>query len=173
MNKVILIGRLTKDPDLRYTQSGMAVCQFTLAVNKNLSKDKKEEMEAQNKPTADFPRIVVWGKMGENASRYLKKGSQCAVEGQFRRVLMKIIMAIGFTLQILLLNRSNFLPEQRRTIRIIILIRILAKIIKIVLRAITEQITKISLMMILKMCKMIIESRFNELLNTIIYVKSN
>lgn len=81
MNKVVLIGRLTKDPDLRYTQSGMAVCQFTLAVNKNLSKDKKEEMEAQNKPTADFPRIIVWGKMGENASRYLKKGSQCAIDG--------------------------------------------------------------------------------------------
>ena len=81
MNKVVLIGRLTKDPDLRYTQSGMAVCQFTLAVNKNLSKDKKEEMEAQNKATADFPRIVVWGKMGENASRYLKKGSQCAIDG--------------------------------------------------------------------------------------------
>ena len=81
MNKVVLIGYLTKDPDLRYTQSGMAVCQFTLAVNKNLSKDKKEEMEAQNKATADFPRIVVWGKMGENASRYLKKGSQCAVDG--------------------------------------------------------------------------------------------
>ncbi len=84
MNKVVLIGRLTKDPDLRYTQSGMAVCQFTLAVNKNLSKDKKEEMEAQNKPTADFPRIVVWGKMGENASRYLKKGRQCAVEGSIQ-----------------------------------------------------------------------------------------
>lgn len=81
MNKVLLIGRLTKDPDLRYTQSGMAVCQFVLAVNKNLSKDKKEEMEVQNKPTADFPRIIIWGKMGENASRYLKKGSQCAIEG--------------------------------------------------------------------------------------------
>lgn len=84
MNKVVLIGRLTKDPDLRYTQSGMAVCQFTLAVNKNLSKDKKEEMEAQNKPTADFPRIVVWDKMGENASRYLKKGSQCAIDGSIQ-----------------------------------------------------------------------------------------
>lgn len=84
MNKVILIGRLTKDPDLRYTQSGMAVCQFTLAVNKNLSKDKKEEMEAQNKPTADFPRIIVWDKMGENASRYLKKGSQCAIDGSIQ-----------------------------------------------------------------------------------------
>lgn len=84
MNKVLLIGRLTKDPELRYTQSGMAVCQFTLAVNKNLSKDKKEEMEAQNKATADFPRIVVWGKMGENASRYLKKGSQCAIDGSIQ-----------------------------------------------------------------------------------------
>lgn len=84
MNKVLLIGYLTKDPDLRYTQSGMAVCQFTLAVNKNLSKDKKEEMEAQNKATAGFPRIVVWGKMGENASKYLKKGSQCAIDGSIQ-----------------------------------------------------------------------------------------
>lgn len=89
MNKVVLIGRLTKDPDLRYTQSGMAVCQFTLAVNKNLSKDKKEELEAQNKPTADFPRIIIWGKMGENASRYLKKGSQCAVEGSIQTGMYK------------------------------------------------------------------------------------
>lgn len=84
MNKVILIGRLTKDPDLRYTQSGMAVCQFTLAVNKNLSKDKKEEMEAQNKPTADFPRIVVWGKQAESLCQYLGKGSRCAIEGSIQ-----------------------------------------------------------------------------------------
>lgn len=84
MNKVVLIGRLTKDPELRYTQSGMAVCQFTLAVNKNLSKDKKDEMEAQNKATADFPRIIIWGKMAENASKYLKKGSQCAVDGSIQ-----------------------------------------------------------------------------------------
>lgn len=89
LNKVIIIGRLTKDPDLRYTQSGMAVCQFTLAVNKNLSKEKKEEMEAQNKATADFPRIIVWGKMGENASRYLKKGKQCAVEGSIQTGMYK------------------------------------------------------------------------------------
>lgn len=89
LNKVIIIGRLTKDPDLRYTQSGIAVCQFTLAVNKNLSKEKKEEMEAQNKATADFPRIIVWGKMGENASRYLKKGKQCAVEGSIQTGMYK------------------------------------------------------------------------------------
>ena len=84
MNKVILIGRLVRDPELRYTQSNQAVCNFTLAVDKNLSKDKREEAEAAGRPTADFPRIIVWGKMGENASRYLFKGSQCAVEGRIQ-----------------------------------------------------------------------------------------
>lgn len=84
MNKVILIGRLVRDPELRYTQSNQAVCNFTLAVDKKLSKEKREEAEAAGRPTADFPRIIVWGKMGENASRYLFKGSQCAVEGRIQ-----------------------------------------------------------------------------------------
>lgn len=84
MNKVILIGRLVRDPELRYTQSNQAVCNFTLAVDKNLSKDKREEAEAAGRPTADFPRIIVWGKMAENASRYLFKGSQCAVDGRIQ-----------------------------------------------------------------------------------------
>lgn len=84
MNKVILIGRLVRDPELKYTQSNQAVCKFTLAVDKNLSKDKREEAEAAGRPTADFPRIIVWGKAGENASRYLFKGSQCAVEGRIQ-----------------------------------------------------------------------------------------
>ena len=61
MNKVFLIGRLTKDPDLRYTQSGQAVVSFALAVDRGLSKQKRQEMESQNRPTADFPRITVWG----------------------------------------------------------------------------------------------------------------
>ena len=84
MNKVILIGRLTRDPELRYTQSNQAVCTFTLAVDKKLSREKREEAEAAGRPTADFPRIIVWGKMGENASRYLFKGSQCAIEGRIQ-----------------------------------------------------------------------------------------
>lgn len=84
MNKVILIGRLVRDPELRYTQSNQAVCTFTLAVDKKLSREKREEAEAAGRPTADFPRIIVWGKMGENASRYLFKGSQCAVEGRIQ-----------------------------------------------------------------------------------------
>ena len=84
MNKVILIGRLVRDPELKYTQSNQAVCKFTLAVDKNLSKDKREDAEAAGRPTADFPRVVVWGKAGENASRYLFKGSQCAVDGRIQ-----------------------------------------------------------------------------------------
>ncbi|WP_311538424.1 single-stranded DNA-binding protein [uncultured Anaerococcus sp.] len=84
MNKVILIGRLTKDPELRYTQSNQAVCTFTLALDRKMSRDKREEAEANNRPTADFPRVIVWGKMGENASRYLFKGSQCAVDGRIQ-----------------------------------------------------------------------------------------
>lgn len=84
MNKVILIGRLVRDPELRYTQLNQAVCTFTLAIDKRLSREKREEAEAANRPTADFPRITVWGKQAENASRYLFKGSQCAVEGRIQ-----------------------------------------------------------------------------------------
>mgnify|MGYP001941885217 CR=1 FL=1 len=84
MNRVIIIGRLTKDPELRYTQSNQAVCTFTLALDRKMSRDKREEAEASNRQTADFPRVIVWGKMGENASRYLYKGSQCAVEGRIQ-----------------------------------------------------------------------------------------
>lgn len=84
MNVVNLIGRLVRDPELRYTQSQMAVCSFTLAVDKGLSRDKREELESAGRPTADFPRIMVWGKQAENVSRYLSKGSQCAVIGRIQ-----------------------------------------------------------------------------------------
>lgn len=84
MNSVNLIGRITRDPELRYTQSQMAVCTFTLAVDKGLSRDKRQEMESAGKPTADFPRIMVFGKMAENTSTYLSKGSQCAVIGRIQ-----------------------------------------------------------------------------------------
>ena len=84
MNKVLLIGRLTRDPELRYTQSNQAFCTFTLALDRKMSGDKREEAEAAGRPTADFPRVIVWGKMGENASRYLSKGRQCAVEGRIQ-----------------------------------------------------------------------------------------
>ncbi len=82
MNNVTLIGRLTRDPELRYVAgSGNAVAQFTLAVDKRLSKDKRQQFEAQGKPTADFIRIVVWGRSAENCANYLKKGRLVAVQG--------------------------------------------------------------------------------------------
>lgn len=84
MNSVNIIGRLVRDPELRYTQSQQAVCSFTLAVDKGLARDKREELESAGKPTADFPRIMVWGKQGENVSRYLSKGSQCGVIGRIQ-----------------------------------------------------------------------------------------
>ena len=85
MNNVVLIGRLTRDPELRYIPgSGTAVSTFSLAVDKNLSRDKKQEMESKNQPTADFIRIVVWGKTAENCANYLAKGRLVAVQGRIQ-----------------------------------------------------------------------------------------
>lgn len=82
MNRVYLIGKLVRDIDLRYTQTNKAVANFTLACDRQMTREKREEAEANSYPTADFPRVVVWGKQAENASRYLKKGDQCAIEGR-------------------------------------------------------------------------------------------
>ncbi len=85
MNNVTLIGRLVKDPELRFISgSQTAVANFTLAVNKDLSKSKKQEFESQGKPTADFIRIVVWGKQAENCSQYLSKGKLIAINGSIQ-----------------------------------------------------------------------------------------
>lgn len=82
MNKVLLTGRLVRDLELRHTQGGTANVSFSLAVDKNLSRDKREEFENQGRPTADFPRVVVWGNMAENLARYCGKGSQIGVVGR-------------------------------------------------------------------------------------------
>ena len=84
MNNVVLIGRLTKDPELRYTQSGTAVARFALAVDKQLSREKKQEFEAKGQPTADFINITVWGRMAENCANYLAKGRLTAVNGRIQ-----------------------------------------------------------------------------------------
>lgn len=86
MNNVVLIGRLTRDPELKYTSSQRAYCQFTLAVTRDFSKEKKMEFQNSGKNTADFIRIVVWGLKLESCSRYLKKGRQCAVLGSITTV---------------------------------------------------------------------------------------
>ena len=76
MNKVILIGRLTKDPELSYLQSGTAVAKFTLAVNRR----KREGHEQE----ADFIPIVTWQKQAENCANFIGKGSLVAVEGRLQ-----------------------------------------------------------------------------------------
>ena len=77
MNKVILIGRITRDPELRHTQSGIAVCQITVAINRRVSSQS-------GGPDADFIQVAVWDKQAENVSKYLRKGSQVAVEGRIQ-----------------------------------------------------------------------------------------
>lgn len=77
MNKVILIGRLTRDPELRYTQSGSAVCSFTLAVDRAFTNQQGER-------EADFIDIVVWNKAAENVAKYMAKGRQVAVDGRLQ-----------------------------------------------------------------------------------------
>ena len=76
MNKVILIGRLVKDPELRYTSSDIPVVQFTLAVNRNFSRNGERQ--------ADFISCVAWRNLAENLAKYMKKGSQIALEGQIQ-----------------------------------------------------------------------------------------
>lgn len=75
MNRVILMGRLTGDPESRKTQSGKAATRFRLAVDR---KGKREE----GKQNADFVNVVAWDKLGEFAASYLKKGTRVAVEGR-------------------------------------------------------------------------------------------
>ena len=78
MNKVVLIGRLTRDPELRYTSgNNTAVCNFTIAVDRGFTGQSGER-------EADFINIVVWNKQAENVKNYLAKGSQVAVEGRIQ-----------------------------------------------------------------------------------------
>lgn len=77
MNKVFLIGRLTRDPELRYTGSNIPVATFSLAVNRNFSNQAGER-------EADFINIVVWRKQAENVKNYLAQGSQVAIDGRIQ-----------------------------------------------------------------------------------------
>ncbi|MNN15914.1 Single-stranded DNA-binding protein ssb [compost metagenome] len=77
LNQVTLIGRLTKDPELRYTPAGAAVVQFTLAVDRPFTNQGGEK-------EADFLPVVAWKALAENVANYLKKGHQAAVTGRIQ-----------------------------------------------------------------------------------------
>lgn len=76
MNSVTLIGRLTKDPEVRYTGDQMAVASFTLAIDRPTRPDKEK--------VADFPKVTVFGKQAENCEKFLKKGRLVAIEGRIQ-----------------------------------------------------------------------------------------
>lgn len=77
LNRTILIGRLTKDPELRYTPAGVAVAQFTLAVDRPFSNQSGER-------EADFIPVVTWRQLAETCANYLRKGRLAAVEGRIQ-----------------------------------------------------------------------------------------
>jgi single-strand DNA-binding protein len=77
INRVIIVGRLTADPSLRYTAGGVAVCSFTLAVNRPFTNQKGER-------EADFIQCVAWRKAGENVANFLRKGNLVGVDGRLQ-----------------------------------------------------------------------------------------
>ena len=76
MNKLFIVGNLTRDPELRTTSSGISVCSFTVAVNRRRSSNAPA-----GQPEADFFRVSAWRALGENCQRYLAKGRKVAVTG--------------------------------------------------------------------------------------------
>ena len=83
MNRVILMGRLTRDPDVRYSQGGegsMAVARYTLAVDRRRTRSN----ESSNEQTADFISCVAFGRNGEFAEKYLKQGTKIAITGRIQ-----------------------------------------------------------------------------------------
>ncbi len=79
VNKVILVGNLGADPELKYTPAGKAVCNFSIATTESW-KDKGGEKQEKT----EWHRLVVWGEVGENCSKYLAKGRACYVEGRLQ-----------------------------------------------------------------------------------------
>jgi single-strand DNA-binding protein len=79
LNHVVLIGRLTRDAELKYTASGQAVCKFSIAVNRRRKNGDQWEDEA------NFFDIVLWGRQGESLNQYLVKGKMIGVEGELRQ----------------------------------------------------------------------------------------
>jgi single-strand DNA-binding protein len=77
LNRIVLIGRLTRDPELRYTQNGIAVATFSLAVDRNFK-------NAAGEKETDFINIVVWRGQAENCANYLSKGKLAAVDGRLQ-----------------------------------------------------------------------------------------
>lgn len=84
MNNVNILGRLTRDVDLRMTTSNLAIGRFNVAVDRKLSKEKRQEAEKNNQPTADFISCIAFGRTAENIATYFNKGQRIAVSGHIQ-----------------------------------------------------------------------------------------
>lgn len=84
MNNVVIIGRAVREVEMKYTQGGLAVANITLAVDRSMSKAKKEEAQAKGEPTADFIRVVAFSHTAEFLGNYLGKGKMVAVNGRIQ-----------------------------------------------------------------------------------------
>jgi len=108
VNKVILVGNLGQDPEVRYTPSGSAVANITLAT----SESWRDKQTGENKEVTEWHRVVLFGKLAEVAGEYLRKGSQVYIEGQLRtrkwqdnsgqdRYTTEIVVNVGGVMQML------------------------------------------------------------------------
>lgn len=79
VNRVILLGNLGRDPEIRFTNSGQAVCNFSVATNESWT-----DKDGQKKERTEWHKVVVWGKLGELCGEYLKKGRQVFIEGKLQ-----------------------------------------------------------------------------------------
>ena len=84
MNVVVLVGRLTKDPELRYTPNGKAFARFSLAIDRMYGRERKAKAEAEGKATADFINITAWNTTAEIIAQYGAKGNRIGVEGRIQ-----------------------------------------------------------------------------------------
>ena len=112
MNLVVLYGRLTKDPELRYSQSGTANTFATVAVDRGLSKEKRQEAEAAGQPTADFIGIKAFGKTAEMLANYFKKGNRIAVEGKIATGSYEKNGQVIYTTDVIV-NRVHFIESAK------------------------------------------------------------
>ncbi|QJC27999.1 single-stranded DNA-binding protein [Enterobacteriaceae endosymbiont of Plateumaris braccata] len=114
INKVILIGNLGKDPEIRYMPNGNAVVNIIMATSENW----KDKQTKENKEKTEWHRIVIFGKLAEIANEYLRKGSQIYIEGSLQtrkwqdqngqnHYITEIIVSVGGTMQMLGNNRQN------------------------------------------------------------------
>lgn len=108
MNKVILIGRLTRDPELRYTQSGAPVAGFSLAVDRQFT-------NRQGERETDFINIVVWQKLAETCANHLSKGRLVAVDGRLQIRSYDDNQGIRRTIAEVVANEVKFLDRPKES----------------------------------------------------------